>query len=272
MTNQNTDEIRQSTVFDDLAHSIVHATTLSLAHASILITSSHSSLDSQLFLFKHLLILKQQIVAFDIEYVTPDVSFDFSGVANTFYELRDRGGLFDPRNLWRFMGGGLLPKVVENMLDAKVELDGRLRTVINEFTNGFASRITTPISETHTSKRGFDALAAVKQVQQLAEKEVPLLRKKLSEYLDDLRTKETLVAAVQDQVLQNYETFYDTSTKDQRANGKTLSKKGKGREDEVWDVDMFSEWCAGVFNVRGLGLGDRHSVSRSRSVSRTGSI
>ena len=41
----------------------------------------------------HLLILKQQIVAFDIEYVAPEVSFDFSGVTSTFWELRERGGL-----------------------------------------------------------------------------------------------------------------------------------------------------------------------------------
>jgi hypothetical protein len=32
--------------------------------------------------------------------------------------------LFNPRNLMRLVGHGLIPRVVENMLDAKVELDG----------------------------------------------------------------------------------------------------------------------------------------------------
>ena len=267
--------ISQSTVFDDLAHNIVHQTTLSLRNASNLVSQRvpNSSVDGQLFLIKHLLILKQQIVAFDIEYVTPDISFDFSGVTNTFWELRERGGLFDPRNLWKIMGGGLLPKVVENMLDAKVELDGSLRTVINDLTSEFASRMTKPVDASATAKRDFDAIQAVKAVQESAETEVPLLRRKLDDYLDDFRTKETLVAAVQDQMIQNYETYYDLHTAEKRSNGKQISKKGKGRDDEAWDPDMFSEWAGGVFRVRGVGAldGDGDGESRSRSLSRSGS-
>ncbi|KAL8883437.1 MAG: hypothetical protein Q9215_008231 [Flavoplaca cf. flavocitrina] len=241
-----------STVFDDLAHQIVHQTTLSLHHASTLIATNRTPADGHLFLIKHLLILKQQIVAFDIEYVvTPDINIDFSGVTNTFYELRERGGFFDPRNLWKRMGGNLLPKVVENMLDAKVELDGRLRGVITDFTTASADRITNPINETMTAKKGFDPLKAVNHVKASAEKEVPLLRKKLDEYLDDRRTKETLVSAVQDLVMQRYEAFYEGQMREKsgEAGSRRASKKGKGREDEVWDVDMFEEWAGGVFLV-----------------------
>ncbi|KAL2039427.1 hypothetical protein N7G274_007699 [Stereocaulon virgatum] len=261
-----------STVFDDLAHNIVHQTTLSLQHASNLVTQKpgNSAVDGRLFLIKHLLILKQQIVAFDIEYVTPEISFDFSSVTSTFWELRERGGLFDPRNLWRIMGGGLIPKVVQNMLDAKVELDGSLRTVINDLTSDFASRITKPVDASATAKRGFDAPQAVNVIHKVAEKEVAMLRRKLDEYLDDVRTKETLVAAVQDQVIQNYETFYDIYTAEKRSNGKQMSKKGKGRDDEAWDPDMFSEWVASIFKVRGMGSLDEDGDSRS--LSRNGSI
>lgn len=264
----------QSTVFDDLAHNIVHQTTSSLRNAANLVTqkSGNTAADGRLFLIKHLLILKQQIVAFDIEYVTPEISFDFSSVTNTFWELRERGGLFDPRNLWRIMGGGLLPKVVENMLDAKVELDGSLRTVINDLTGDFASRITKPVDASATAKKGFDAPQAVNVIQKVAEKEVQMLRKKLDEYLDDVRTKETLVAAVQDHVIQNYETFYDMYTVEKRQNGKQMSKKGKGRDDEAWDPDMFSEWAGSVFKVRGMGMLDDNGGSRSRSMSRNGSM
>ncbi|KAL8852770.1 MAG: hypothetical protein Q9221_002400 [Calogaya cf. arnoldii] len=264
-----------STVFDDLAHQIVHQTTMSLNHASTLISTNRTPADGHLFLIKHLLILKQQIVAFDIEYVvTPDINIDFSGVTNTFYELRERGGFFDPRNLWRRMGGNLLPKVVENMLDAKVELDGRLRGVITDFTTGSADRITNPIHETTTAKKGFDPLKAVNQVKAIAEKEVPVLRKKLDEYLDDRRTKETLVSAVQDLVLQRYENFYEGQMREKagETGSRRASKKGKGREDEVWDVDMFEEWAGGVFMVENVlgreehdddGFSDRGSGTAS---------
>lgn len=149
------------------------------------------------------------------------------------------------------MGGNLLPKVVENMLDAKVELDGSLRTVINDFTFAWSSAITLPVNATATAKPKFDGLVAVSKIKEIAEKEVPQLRRKLDEYLDDVRTKETLVAAVQDHVIQNYETFYDLHTSGKK---EFKSKKGKGRDDEVWDPDMFSEWAGNVFGVQGLGI------------------
>lgn len=212
-------------------------------------------------------------MAFDIEYVTPDISFDFSGVTNTFWELRERGGLFDPRNLWRFVGGGLLPKVVQNMLDAKVELDGSLRTVINNFTTTFAERMTGSIQTIAASKRGFNGVEGVKKVVFAVEKDVPLLRRKLDEYLDDIRTKETLAGAVLDQVIRNYEGFHDLQAAEKRANGKTVSKKGKGRDDEAWDVDMFSEHMTGVFRVGTLNMmDDEEEYSRSQSVSRSSSL
>lgn len=213
-------------------------------------------------------------MAFDIEFVTTDVSIDFSGVTNTFWELRERGGLFDPRNLWRLVGGGLLPKVVENMLDAKAELDGRLRTVINEFTNNFAARMTKEADAIGRTKSDFDGVQAVMKIQEVSEKEVPLLRRKLDEYLDDIRTKETLVGAVQDQVIHNYEAFHDLYTAEKRANGIAISKKGKGRDDELWDPDMFNEWATGLFRVGKIGIEDEddYSRSRSRSISRDGSM
>lgn len=262
-----------SSVFDDLAHQIVHCTTLSLVNASRQIASKSSASDAQLFLLRHLLLLKSQIVAFDIEYVAPDVQFDFSGVTSTFYEIRDRGGLFNPRS-WMslFSSGGLLPRVVENMLDAKVELDGQLRTVINDFTAGFAKAMT---GNLQSSQKAEDVTASVREKIQ---KEVPILRAKLEQYLDDLRTRETLVAAVEDQVVQSYESFFEEyaghAMKKGKSNGTAgkakISRKGKGAEDAVWDSDTFAEWSADVFNVI-LPQHDEDVSPDTRSLSRSGS-
>ncbi|ETI23110.1 hypothetical protein G647_04907 [Cladophialophora carrionii CBS 160.54] len=284
-----------SSVFDDLAHQVVHQTTLSLVSASSQISTRSSAADGQLFLLKHLLLLKSQIVAFDIEYVTPDVSFDFSGVASTFWELRERGGLFNPATWMRlFSSGGLLPKVMENMLDAKQELDGRLRQVINEFTAGFARSMCKDLP------RGVDKVGgkkadretvlaeAVGKTRSTIEKEIPILRAKLEQYLDDHRTRETLVAAVEDQVVQIYEAFFDdyaaqsasAAAKGQngKVNGRSatpISRKGKGPEDAVWDTDTFAEWAEGLFNVALPNVEDEedgrgsHVASRSLSRSRS---
>ncbi len=270
-----------SSVFDDLAHQIVHQTTLSLHTAAAQLSSKATSADGQLFLLRHLLLLKSQIVAFDIEFVTPDVSFDFSGVTNTFYELRDRGGLFNPRNLMRLVGGGLFPRVVENMLDAKVELDGRLRTVINDFTAGYATAMTKALPlNFKAGDRNVDELAgkAVITTRKAVEKGAHALRQKLDEYLDDPRTKETLVAAIQDQIVQVYEGFFDSYTNPEGKGGmKNISKKGKSREDAVWDIDTFAEWTEGIFMVGREGMidadgEDEGGHSGSRSLSRNGSM
>lgn len=202
----------------------------------------------------HLLILKQQIVAFDIEYVAPDISFDFSGVTSTFWELRERGGLFNPRNLMRLVGHGLLPRVVENMLDAKVELDGRLRTVINDFINSFATRMTASLPTKFVDTRNLHRDELIHPSCRTIEKEVPSLRKILNAYIDDTRMKETLVGAVQDRTIQIYEDFFDKYTSSEKSKGHPVSKKGKGREDAVWDVETFAEWCEGVFRVGVAGF------------------
>ena len=208
-------------------------------NASHQIAAKASSADGQLFLLKQLLILKQQIVAFDIEFVTPEVGVDFSSVTNTFWELRERGGLFNPGNLVRLVGNSLMPRVVENMLDAKAELDAQLRNVIGDFTNGFATRMTTQVSEAATAKSDFDGAKAMGLLRKNVEKEVKVLRGKLDEYIEDARTKDTLAGAIQDQSVSNYEDFYERHLSSKQSNGAASSKKGKGRQEGIWDPDTF---------------------------------
>ena len=185
-------------------------------------------------------------------------------MASTFYELRERGGLFDPRALWRLISGSgtgpsLLPRVVENMLDAKAELDGRLRTVINDFCASCAGRIVGSISAS-AAKMTVEPSSVVPSIQAAAGTEVPLLRRKLDEYLEDSRTKETLIGAVQDQVVLDYEAWFDRWSSEARrtTNGaRGVSRKGKSKEDDVWDTGVFAEWAVGVFRVgRGFEAGD----------------
>lgn len=164
------------------------------------------------------------------------------------------------------------------MLDAKVELDGRLRAVINEFTREVAAGMTASVSSNAAAatavgggKRndGFDAGEAAKNVRVATEKETRQLRMKLDEYLEDARTKETLVGAVQDQVVENYEDWYEGYMAQMRANGKVASKKGKGREDEVWDPDAFAAWSEDVFKVGRMLMRDSEDEDESRSISST---
>ena len=226
-----------------------------------------SPMDGQLFLIKHLLLLKQQIVAFDIEYVSPDITFDFSGMASTFYELRERGGIFDPRALWRLLsnpGATLLPRVVENMLDAKVELDGQLRTTINDFCASCSGKMTAAIAPQASEKKGFDSSKAVPELQTAIKKEVPLLRLKLDEYLDDSRTRETLVGAVQDQVVLTFESWVENTVASNKKSKQTATSIDKNliRDGGALDIAAFTEWALGIFRVgRGFGTVQEEETS-----------
>lgn len=181
-----------STVFDDLAHTIVHLTTLSLLRASTLLQAKRSPADAHLFLIRHFLLLKAQIVAFDIEFVKPDTSIDFSGLAGSFWELREKG-LFSRSGILNLVKGAAMPKVVENMLDAKVELDARLRAVIGEFGRYWKGRMAGAIESPGKAMPG-DPVGVVKEA---VEREALVLRGMLVVYLEDARTREMLVGAVQ---------------------------------------------------------------------------
>ena len=79
------------------------------------------------------------------------------------------------------------------------------------------------------------------------------------------------MGAVQDQVVLDYEAWLDRWTSESRrtANGGNgVSRKGKGREDEVWDAGVFAEWAVGVFRVgKGLDAGGGDEDGDSREVS-----
>ncbi len=150
------------------------------------------------------------------------------------------------------------------MLDAKAEVDARLRQAINDFTSQFVTRIISPISTTPGKKIPIqEAPARTARIRQNLQQETPFLRGKLDAYISDARTREMLVAAVMESVTEAYEEWFDTSYTPSlslnNANGTGRSGsgkgKGKGREDGVWDPDVFSEWCMSTFRVGTLGLG-----------------
>lgn len=242
-----------STVFDDLAHTIVHATTLSLVAASQSLSKLKSDpADSQLFLIRHFLLLKEQLVAFDIEFThQPDVNIDFSTLTGTFSSLRTAGSLFSPNGLFTLVKTAAIPKVITSMLDAKTELDIRLRTAIRDFVAHWANRMTEGIKGASNRLAAADSPDPAARVKTAVEREVPLLRKKIGEYIDDRHdrgTGEALVAAVMQSVVETYQDYYQ----------EVFVSKGRlprNPDPEIaQDAEMFAHWCRGVFDVGEEGL------------------
>jgi hypothetical protein len=244
----------------------VHHTVVSLNAAATQISTRVSPTDANLFLLSHLLALKHRILAFDIEYAATDVRVDFGGA-----DLRDAAGgsFFSPARLVRAaLGGGLVPRVVTDMRDARVDVDDRLRAVIGALVTEWAARMTEPVRATgggggedgrgRTEARGdangglAAAAAAARRVRETVEREAPLVRRKVDEYVHDRRTRDMLLRAVLEEVLRRYAAFLERIGLG--AGGRGQRGRGKGREDEVWEEDVFGDWASAVFGLEGVEL------------------
>lgn len=167
---------------------MVHLCIHSLFSASTLLSTKASQLDADLFLIKHLLILKEQIGAFDIEFVRPETEIHFSRVVDRFRELSS-GTIFSPTSIRKS-----LPMVVENMFDAKEELEGKLRIAINSFTTVTAESIVSVLLGKTGSEEEIRFVAG--KFREMAETVLPSVQQKTEEYIGDSRTTDILVNAV----------------------------------------------------------------------------
>lgn len=132
-------------VFTGLAQEAVEVCSLSIQKASKLISQRSSSMDGQLFLIKHLLILREQIAPFDIEFSVTHKELDFSHLLDHLRRLlRGQASLFD----WSrssSLARTFSPRVLESQVDAKKELEKILKTTCEEFIMSVTKLIVDPL-------------------------------------------------------------------------------------------------------------------------------
>lgn len=132
-------------VFTGLAQEAVEVCSLSIQKASKLISQRSSPMDGQLFLIKHLLILREQIAPFDIEFSVTHKELDFSHLLEHLRRLfRGQASLFD----WSrssSLARTFSPRVLESQVDAKKELEKSLKTTCEEFIMSVTKLIVDPL-------------------------------------------------------------------------------------------------------------------------------
>ncbi|GJP83624.1 hypothetical protein CLOP_g13752 [Closterium sp. NIES-67] len=118
-------------IFTGLAQEAVAVCSDSIQRASKVVARKASPMDGQLFLIKHLLILREQIAPFDVEFAVTIKELDF---AHTLDHLRRvlRGqasflSLTSGSSLLRFS-----PRVTESHIDAKKELEKLLKSTCEQ--------------------------------------------------------------------------------------------------------------------------------------------
>ncbi|KAJ6799528.1 conserved oligomeric Golgi complex subunit 3-like [Iris pallida] len=132
-------------VFTGLAQEAVEFCSISVQNASKIVAKRSSPMDGQLFLIKHLLILREQITPFDIEFSVTHKELDFSHLLDHLRRiLRGQASLFD----WSrsaSLARTFSPRVLESQIDAKKELEKNLKATCEEFIMSVTKQVVDPM-------------------------------------------------------------------------------------------------------------------------------
>ncbi|KAJ8735330.1 hypothetical protein PYW07_006950 [Mythimna separata] len=123
-------------VFQGLAQEAISLCVQSVDSAAKQITANTTSIDGELFQIKHLLILREQIAPFQVDFIVKETTLDFSNMKNAAYGLiqkpRQIFSLNSNNALLEFLLDGT-PLVREHLLDSRKEVDRQLKSCCEMF-------------------------------------------------------------------------------------------------------------------------------------------
>lgn len=135
-------------IFQGLSQEALTYCIQSLSNATQSITNNKSSVDGKLFEIKHLLILREQIAPFRVDFQVKQTSLDFSKVKTAAYELlQKRKQLFalgTNNALLEFLLEGT-PQIKEHLLDSRKDVDRQLKTSCEQFIKDVTKQLVGPI-------------------------------------------------------------------------------------------------------------------------------
>lgn len=120
-------------IFTGLAQDSIGVCSMSIQRVSKLIIKRSSQMDGQLFLIKHLLILREQIAPFDIDFAVTYKELDFTHLLDHLRRIfRGQASFFDFANR-STLARAFSPRVMESQLDAKKDLEKSLKSTCELF-------------------------------------------------------------------------------------------------------------------------------------------
>ncbi|XP_026319834.1 conserved oligomeric Golgi complex subunit 3 [Hyposmocoma kahamanoa] len=135
-------------VFQGLAQEAISLCVQSIDSAAKQISATKTNIDGELFLIKHLLILREQIAPFQVDFVIKETTLDFSNVKNAAYGLIQRHrqifSLNSNNALLEFLLEGT-PMVKEHLLDSRKEVDRQLKSCCETFIKDASELLAGPI-------------------------------------------------------------------------------------------------------------------------------
>lgn len=159
-----------SPVFQSLSQEALAHCIQSVSHAAQMIATKTTSIDGELFEIKHMLIIREQIAPFRVDFTSRETSLDFSKTKTAAFSLiQRRKQLFamDSNNaLLEFLFDSA-PQVKEHILDSRKDVDRHLKAICENFIKDATNLLIGPL--TAFIEKAQNALKANEQTQQSAQ-------------------------------------------------------------------------------------------------------
>ncbi|OWK00962.1 COG3 [Cervus elaphus hippelaphus] len=155
----------QRAVFQGLSQEALSACIQSLLGASESISKNKTQIDGQLFLIKHLLILREQIAPFHTEFTIKEISLDLKKTRDAAFKI------LNPMTVPRFFrlnsNNALIefllegtPEIREHYLDSKKDVDRHLKSACEQFIQQQTKLFTEPLEEFLTKVSALKTMAS----------------------------------------------------------------------------------------------------------------
>ncbi|KAE8626202.1 hypothetical protein XENTR_v10006546 [Xenopus tropicalis] len=152
-------------VFQGLSQEALSACIQSLLGASEAITKNKTQIDGQLFLIKHLLILREQIAPFHTEFTIKEISLDLKKTRDAAFKI------LHPRTVPRFFrlnsNNALLefllqgtPEIKEHFIDSKKDVDRHLKAACEQFIQQQSKIFVEPLEDFMTKVTALKTMAS----------------------------------------------------------------------------------------------------------------
>ncbi|KAK3602139.1 hypothetical protein CHS0354_036880 [Potamilus streckersoni] len=174
------------TTFQGLSQEALQSCIASLINAMDGIAKRKTNLDGQLFMIKHLLILREQIAPFHADFSIRETSLDFSrfressfGLSSLFdaaYGLMSRKthlfSLNSSNSILQLILEGT-PQVTEHFVDSKKDVDGQLKKTCEDFIHHVTDLLTEPLKNYITRASVIISMMSEEEIRQVTLRQQP---------------------------------------------------------------------------------------------------
>ncbi|XP_029041946.2 conserved oligomeric Golgi complex subunit 3 isoform X2 [Osmia bicornis bicornis] len=220
-------------VFQSLSQEAISLCVQSIENARQEIEKRASLLDAELFQIKHLLILREQIAPFQVDFTIKEYSLDFSKVKTAAFGLLEKSSRFftlSNNSLLEFLLEGT-PQMKEQLIDSRKHVDNKLKYACQrliqhatfslihpilkllEKEKSYVNASNQNISQEHALGSAQDVAAAISEVLRIIKFKCPEIQQLMQLYLSNKETEFILFRPVKNNVCAAFTQLYQLLSK-----------------------------------------------------------